>query len=256
MDKNITISMFKDLINNTNIDELDKLLNEYRQDSRDGIKKLIKSTENKIIAYKKEQQRMEEIQKFEKSCYNKGYKLVGGVDEVGRGPLAGPVVTACVILPAGLVIEGINDSKKVPEKKREELYDIIMEKAISVSFGVADNTVIDNINIYKATKQAMTEAINTANTTPDYLLIDAMKLPDITIPQESIIKGDERSITIGAASIVAKVHRDRLMKLYDQIYPEYDFGQNKGYGTKKHIDAIKKYGVCPIHRLSFLTNIK
>ncbi len=255
MDKDITISKFKELINLTEINQLDDLLKKFKDDKRDGIQKLIKSSKNKIAAYEKEILRMKEIQKFEQSCYNKGYKLVGGVDEVGRGPLAGPVVTACVILPQGLVIEGINDSKKIPEKKREELYSIIMEKALSVSFGIVDNNVIDEINIYKATKQAMEVAINTANVTPDYLLIDAMKLPNIKIPQESIIKGDERSISIGAASIVAKVHRDNLMKLYSEIYNEYDFGQNKGYGTKNHIDAIKKNGICPIHRKSFLTNI-
>lgn len=187
---------------------------------------------------------------YEKKLYKQNINLIAGIDEVGRGPLAGPVVAAAVILPKNFYDKRINDSKKISEKKREELYEVIISNAISVGFGVVSNERIDEINIYEATKEAMKQAINNLNIEPEYLLIDAMKL-DTFIPSMSIIKGDASSQSIAAASIVAKVVRDKMMYELDKKYPLYDFKNNKGYGTKKHIDAINKYGVLPEHRKSF-----
>ncbi|MBQ4262765.1 MAG: ribonuclease HII [Bacilli bacterium] len=187
---------------------------------------------------------------FENELYNLGVNLVAGIDEVGRGPLVGPVVACAVILPKDFYMEEINDSKKLSEKKREMLYSVIMENAISVGIGVKSEKVIDQVNIYEATKLAMIDAVNNLSVKPEHLLIDAMKL-DIDIPQTSIIKGDSKSESIAAASIVAKVTRDRMLDELDLVYPEYDFKNNKGYGTKKHLEAIKKYGVIDEHRRSF-----
>lgn len=187
---------------------------------------------------------------FENELYNLGINLVAGIDEVGRGPLVGPVVACAVILPKDFYMEEINDSKKLSEKKREMLYSVIMENAISVGIGVKSEKVIDEVNIYEATKLAMIDAVNNLSVKPEHLLIDAMKL-DIDIPQTSIIKGDSKSESIAAASIVAKVTRDRMLDELDLVYPEYDFKNNKGYGTKKHLEAIKKYGVIDEHRRSF-----
>ena len=182
-------------------------------------------------------------------------KYVAGIDEVGRGPLAGPVVTAAVILPKDCLIIGVNDSKKLSPAKREELYDIIMDKAASVSLAMENNEVIDEINILQATYSAMRKSVAGLSVKPDMLLVDAVTIPGIDIPQTPIIKGDAKSISIGAASIIAKVTRDRLMKRMSQDYPQYDFENNMGYGTKKHIEAIKRYGLCKIHRRSFTRGI-
>ncbi len=191
-----------------------------------------------------------EMLDFEKKLYEKGYTLIGGIDEVGRGPLVGPVVASCVILPKNFYHVDIKDSKKLTEKKREELYDVIMDKAVSVGIGIVDSKRIDEINIYEATKEAMLVAINNMKIKPEYLLIDAMKL-NTDIPYEAIIKGDAKSESIAAASIVAKVTRDRMLIELDKEYPMYNFKKNKGYGTKEHIDAINKYGVIDNHRRSF-----
>lgn len=190
------------------------------------------------------------MKEFENELYNKGIKYIAGIDEVGRGPLIGPVVTAAVILPVDYFDERIQDSKKLTEKKRELLYDVIMENAISVGIGMSSNEVIDEINILEATKKAMIEAVNNLSIKPEHLLIDAVKL-DIDIPQTSIIKGDAKSLSIAAASIIAKVTRDRMLIELDKKHPEYDFKHNKGYGTKKHIEAIYKYGVLKEHRKTF-----
>ncbi len=210
-------------------------------------------TKEEKIALEKE--RMKLITKHEKVAYENGYSFIGGVDEVGRGCLFGEVVTATVVLPKGLVIDGINDSKKLSEKKREELNKIILEKAISVTYGVIGPEIIDEINIKNATILAMENSIKSAKCEIDFLLIDAEKLENIQIPKLSLVKGDEKSISIGAASICAKVFRDNLMKSYDEKYPEYDLANNKGYGTKKHIEAILKHGPTKMHRKSFLTKI-
>lgn len=190
------------------------------------------------------------MKEYENELYKKGIKLIAGIDEVGRGPLVGPVVTAAVILKEDFFDERINDSKKITEKKREELYKIIMENAVSVGIGISSEQIIDEINILEATKRAMKEAVNNLNVKPEYLLIDAVKL-DIDIPSTSIIKGDAKSQSIAAASIIAKVTRDKMMYELDKLHPEYDFKSNKGYGTKKHIEAIYKYGPLKEHRKTF-----
>lgn len=190
------------------------------------------------------------MKEFENELYNNKINFIAGIDEVGRGPLVGPVVTAAVILPKDFYDERINDSKKLTEKKRELLYDVIMENALSVGIGISSPEVIDEINILNATKKAMIEAINNLSIKPEHLLIDAVKL-DIDIPQTSIIKGDAKSQSIASASIIAKVTRDRMMVELDKKYPMYDFKHNKGYGTKKHIEALYKYGPLKEHRKSF-----
>ncbi len=197
---------------------------------------------------------------IENEIYEKGYKYIACIDEVGRGCLAGSVVTCAIIMPKGLLIEGVNDSKKLSAKKREELFDIILEKSIAFGIGEIDCTIIDEINIKNATKTAMLQAVANLKTkdgqaiVPDYLLIDAEKL-NTTIPQSNIIHGDAKCHGIAAASIIAKVTRDRMMDELDKLYPEYNFKKNKGYGTKAHTDALHKYGTTSIHRLSFLKKI-
>ena len=198
----------------------------------------------------KEMERVEAMCAYEKEYA--GYALICGVDEVGRGPFAGPVMAGAVILPKDIRIPYINDSKKLSEKRREALYDEIMEKAVSVGIGMVSPQRIDEINILQATYEAMREAIGALSAQPDLILADAVKIPEVDIPQVSIIKGDAKSQTIAAASIIAKVTRDRLMKEYDQIMPEYHFASNKGYGTREHIEALRKYGPTAIHRRSFI----
>ena len=197
-----------------------------------------------------EKERTEQLKVYEKQYAVFGY--VCGIDEVGRGPLAGPVVAGAVILPPDCQILYINDSKKLSAKKREELYPVIMEEAVSVGIGMVSPQRIDEINIFQATYEAMREAIHNLSVKPDILLNDAVTIPDVTIRQVPIIKGDTKSISIGAASIIAKVTRDRLMEEYDKVLPEYGFASNKGYGTKAHIEALKAHGATPIHRRSFI----
>ena len=188
--------------------------------------------------------------KYERELIEKGIKLICGVDEVGRGPLIGPVVAAAVILPIDYKLEGLTDSKKLSEKKREQFYEIIKKDALAVGIGVISEKRIDEINIYEATKEAMYMAINNLSIKPEHVLIDAMKL-DLDMPSTSIIKGDMLSISISAASVIAKVTRDHMLYELDREYPMYDLKNNKGYGTKKHIEAIKKYGITKYHRLSY-----
>lgn len=192
-----------------------------------------------------------DLYQYERDLWNQGIHLVAGVDEVGRGPLVGPVVTACVILPEDFVLEGLNDSKQLTEKKRNLFYDYIMEYALSVAVGIMDEKVIDEVNIYEATKLAMYQAIEKSKIKPEHVLIDAMKLEKLMMPSTSIIKGDAKSISIAAASVIAKVTRDRMMEELDQLYPMYDFKHNKGYPTKKHVAAIAEYGVLNQHRKTF-----
>ena len=200
----------------------------------------------------KEFERLTKIKEIEKELYQKGFKNICGIDEAGRGPLAGPVVIAGVIMPQDSMIEGINDSKKVSEKKREKLYDIILEEAISYSVAIVGQDVIDEINILNATKQGVTEVVDGLDVKPDLILVDALEhINTRGIPYEPIIKGDAKCYNIAAASIIAKVTRDRIMREWDEIYPQYGFINHKGYGTAKHIAAIKEYGLCPIHRRSF-----
>lgn len=193
---------------------------------------------------------------FEKAAVNSGFSCICGVDEAGRGPLAGPVCAAAVILPEGAVIEGLDDSKKLTEKKREKLYDVIKETAVAYSVAYGTLEEIETVNILEATYLAMNRAIEGLNVKPDFALIDGNRAPrGIKIPCETIVKGDSKSMSVAAASVLAKVTRDRLMLEYDKKYPEYNFKKHKGYGTKEHTELIKQYGPCEIHRLSFLKNI-
>ena len=210
----------------------------------------LKMTKEERLA--KEIERIEAMREYEKK-YSE-YAFIAGIDEVGRGPFAGPVVTAAVILPKDCRILYVNDSKKVSEKRREELFPEIMEKAIAVGIGSCTPEEIDSLNILNATKKAMRDAIMQLQPLPDCVLVDAVTIPDIPMPQIPIIKGDAKSLTIACASIIAKVTRDRLMVELDKKYPEYGFASNKGYGTKEHIEALKKYGPCEIHRRSFIGN--
>ena len=204
----------------------------------------------------KEEQRLNELKEIDKSYFKEGYKYICGIDEAGRGPLAGPVVVAAVIMPKDSMIEGVNDSKKVSEKKREKLYELIIEEAISYSVGIVDQNEIDRINILNATKAGLTEAVRTLKVKPELILVDALTNIDTCgVPYQSIIKGDAKSYSIAAASIIAKVTRDRIMREWDKVYPQYGFERHKGYGTAAHISAIKENGLCPLHRLSFVKNI-
>ena len=196
-------------------------------------------------------ERLKEMLKIEDSLYSEGYEYICGIDEAGRGPLCGPVVAAAVILPKDKYIEGVNDSKKLSPKKREKLYDDIKKEAISVGIGIVDVDIIEEINILNATKLAMIKAIKDLKIKPDYLLIDGNQLIDIDIEKQTVVSGDEKTESIAAVSIIAKVTRDRMLINFDKLYPEYGFAKHKGYGTKIHIEAIKKYGLTPIHRKSF-----
>ena len=231
-------------------DLADPFLAEVVNDQRSGVQKAIEKRKRAIQAELNEDLRLEQMLRYEKELYQAGYQTIAGIDEVGRGPLAGPVVAAAVILPPGCKIKGLNDSKKIPKKKHMAIYQAIMDQALAIGIGIMDNTVIDQVNIYEATKLAMKEALSKLSLKPDYLLIDAMKL-DVEIPQESIIKGDANSLSIAAASIVAKVTRDKLMADYDKEFPGYDFAKNAGYGTKSHLQGLERNGVTPIHRKTF-----
>ena len=228
----------------------DPLFSELEKDDRSGVIQAVAKRKREIQKCLEEDARLEGMLAYEKELYGQGIRLIAGVDEVGRGPLAGPVVAAAVILPKGCKISGLNDSKKIPKSKHKEIYEAVLEHAIAIGIGVKDNHVIDQVNIYEATKLAMIEAIGQLNPKPQHLLIDAMKL-DLPISQTSIIKGDANSLSIAAASIVAKVTRDQMMETYDQEYPGYDFAQNAGYGTAKHLAGLQKLGITPIHRRSF-----
>ncbi|MCI8641602.1 MAG: ribonuclease HII [Clostridia bacterium] len=203
----------------------------------------------------KELERLTILKQMEKELYKKGFKNICGIDEAGRGPLAGPVVVAGVIMPEDSMIEGVNDSKKVSEKKRELLYDKILEEAISYSVAIIGQDVIDEINILNATKQGVTNVVKGLDIRPELIIIDALQhINTDGVPYEAIIKGDAKCYSIAAASIIAKVTRDRIMREWDDVYPQYGFIAHKGYGTAKHIQAIKEYGLCPIHRRSFTKN--
>lgn len=224
----------------------------YEADERQGVIRLVDQAKRRQEKLAAERERTELLKKYEKE-YGE-YEFICGIDEVGRGPLAGPVVAGAVILPKDCDILYINDSKKLTAAKREELYGVIMEKAIAVGIGMAGPDRIDEINILQATYEAMREAISKLGQKPDILLNDAVTIPQVQIRQVPIIKGDAKSISIGAASIVAKVTRDRLMAEYDKVLPEYGFASNKGYGSAEHIAALKKFGPSPIHRTSFIGN--
>lgn len=230
--------------------ELPAFIARYEGDSRGGVQKCVETARKRITSLEQERARTEKLWEYERRYGS--YSYICGIDEVGRGPLAGPVVAGAVILPRDCDLLYINDSKQLSEKKREELYTAIMEKAVCCGLGYASPQRIDEINILQATYEAMREAIGKLSPQPDLLLNDAVTIPQVSIRQVPIIKGDAKSISIGAASIIAKVTRDRLMREYDRVFPEYGFAGNKGYGCAAHIEALKKYGPTPIHRKSFI----
>ena len=231
-------------------DENDPLIQLCLQDHRKGVQALIKKWQRERERKIAEQKRLEQMTVYEQNARKQGFSVIAGVDEAGRGPLAGPVVAAAVIMPEDTLITEVNDSKKLTQKKREELYSMITERAITHGIGIVGTDEIDRLNIYEATKKAMNIAVNGLSHVPDYLLIDAVEL-HTPFAGEVLVKGDAKSYSIACASIIAKVYRDRLMTEYGKRYPEYGFEKNMGYGTKEHILAIKKYGVTPIHRKSF-----
>lgn len=227
-----------------------EFITSLRADNRQGVQKLLQQYDKRQAKVVALQQKYQEMSQFEKQARLKGAQVICGIDEVGRGPLAGPVVAAAVVLPTDCVLLGLNDSKQLSEKQRDTLFLAIQEQALAIGIGSIAPEIIDEVNIYEASKLAMIQAVENLALTPDYLLIDAMVL-DMPIAQEKLIKGDARSISIAAASIVAKVTRDRWMQEYDQIYPGYDFAHNAGYGTAKHLAGLAELGITPIHRHSF-----
>lgn len=247
-----TIKEIKESLEAVDIGDRIPMLEKLKEDPRLGVQKLLQNQENQIQHLTIEKERVKKMMYFEEKY--REYSYICGIDEVGRGPLAGPVVAGAVIFPKDIEILYINDSKQLSKKKRELLYDEIMEKAVSVGIGVVSPAVIDEINILQATYEAMRIAISKLSITPSILLNDAVTIPKVQIKQIGIIKGDAKSISIAAASIMAKVTRDRMMDGYHEIYPEYGFDSNKGYGSSFHIEKLKEMGPCPIHRESFIKN--
>ena len=248
-----SISMIKEEFKNLTPEQIPAQIALYQEDERKGVQNFLLSQQKKVDKYYQEIERIENLCQYEKE-YSQ-YDFICGIDEVGRGPLAGPVVAGAVVLPKGSRILYINDSKKLSAKKREELFDIIKEEAVSVGIGMASPERIDEINILQATYEAMRRAIAGLGVQPDLLLNDAVTIPGIEIPQVPIIKGDAKSLSIAGASVLAKVTRDHMMIEYDKIFPEYGFAKHKGYGTAMHTEALRKYGPCPIHRRSFIGKI-
>lgn len=250
-DKSIkTIAQIKLEFMNCDINNIPNLLDEYQSDKRNGVINICRQYQSKHIDYKNELERVNSMMLYEQS--HGDFTYICGIDEVGRGPFAGPVLAGAVILPKDVDILYINDSKKLSEKVREELYDEIISKAIAYGIGSIPPNKIDEINILQATFEAMRQAINNLKVRPDILFVDAITIPDVPIRQVPIVKGDSKSYSIAAASILAKVTRDRLMVAYDKVFPGYGFADNKGYGSQQHIKAIKKLGPTPIHRMSFI----
>ena len=233
-------------------EELPVFISRWEKDTRPGVKALVEKAEKRRAAWERELERTESMKAYEKKYSS--FSFICGIDEAGRGPLAGPVAAGAVILPGDCDILYLNDSKQLTEKKREELYDVIMEKALAAATGFVSPRRIDEINILQATCEAMRMAIDALKVKPDLLLNDAVTIPGVSIKQVPIIRGDAQSVSIAAASIIAKVERDRRMKEYDRLYPEYGFASNKGYGTRTHIEAIRKFGPSPSHRRSFIGN--
>lgn len=248
-----SIRQIREILQAAKTRELPDFIRTYGQDERAGVASLVDLAQKRLSGYEKELERTKRMKAYEREYECLG--LICGIDEVGRGPLAGPVVAGAVILPKDCDILYLNDSKQLSEKKREELFEVIMEKAVSTGLGFVTPQKIDEINILQATYEAMREAISGLTPQPDVLLNDAVTIPGVKIRQIPIIKGDAKSISIAAASIIAKVTRDRLMVEYDQMFPEYGFASNKGYGAAAHIEALRKYGPTPIHRKSFIKNL-
>ncbi|MBE5955721.1 MAG: ribonuclease HII [Lachnospiraceae bacterium] len=247
------ISQIKNRYQACSLEELPEFIESIQEDDRAGVKKIRETAVKAYQKYQEELVRLEQMNQYEDTYAPMGY--VCGIDEVGRGPLAGPVVAAAVVLPKDCRILYVNDSKQLSAKKREELYEEIMEKAVSVGIGLVSHERIDEINILQATYEAMRMAIGQLTVPPAVLLNDAVTIPEVSIKQVPIIKGDAKSASIAAASIIAKVTRDRLMEQLDSVYPGYDFAGNKGYGSAKHIEGLKQMGPCAIHRRTFIKNL-
>lgn len=247
------IADIKSEFEHSHMDEWDSLFQIYEGDERAGVIRLTESFRKKKEAFENEKKRLEAMREFERK-YGDEFSCICGIDEAGRGPLAGPVVAGAVVLPKDCEILYLNDSKKLSAKRREELFDEIKEKAVSYGIGMSSSVRIDEINILQATYEAMVHAVEDLGVVPDLLLNDAVTIPQLPIRQVGIIKGDAKSVSIAAASIMAKVTRDRLMTEYAELYPNYGFEKHKGYGSAAHIEAIKKFGPCPIHRNSFIKN--
>ena len=249
MTEKYTISQIKEILSSIHSIE-DPMFQQLSLDMRKGVQIALKSCQKRIEKEQKRAEHFIEMQYYERLAYQEGASFIAGVDEVGRGPLAGPVVAGAVILPKNIEDLGFDDSKKLSAYKREEIYRLIQEKAIAIGIGIVDADIIDQVNIYQASRLAMQQAVSELKIQPDYLLIDAMKI-DVNTPQIGIIKGDAKSISIAAASIVAKQVRDQMMQEFDELYPGYDFSNNAGYGTPKHLEGLNKKGICPIHRKTF-----
>ncbi|WP_056975247.1 ribonuclease HII [Holzapfeliella floricola] len=244
----MTISEIKKLLKSNEVEPA--VLEELAQDTRKGVQQALKSYQNRLLKQQQLKQAFDKRFNYERQLWQDNVKQVAGVDEVGRGPLAGPVVCAAVILPHDFNVIEVNDSKQLSLEKRESLFYQILDQAIDVSVGIKSEQVIDEVNIYQATRLAMKDAVLSLKQVPDHLLVDAMVIP-VDVPQTKLIKGDAKSNSIAAASIIAKVIRDRLMITYDQVYPGYDFSHNAGYGTQKHLTGLKRLGATPIHRKTF-----
>lgn len=248
------IGEIRDLLQAAEDQMLPDFIARFESDERSGIRQLVQRAQKRLDALEKERERLMAMHQYEEQY--KDCQAICGIDEAGRGPLAGPVVAAAVILPKDCEILYLNDSKQLSAKKRELLYDEIMEKAVSVGVGYATPQRIDEINILQATYEAMRQAVNKLSVCPDILLNDAVRIPGLSMQQVPIVKGDAKSVSIAAASIIAKVTRDRLMMEYDKAMPQYHFAANKGYGSAEHIEALAVYGASPIHRRSFITHFK
>ena len=248
------IGEIRDLLQAAEDQMLPDFITRFESDERSGVQQLVQRAQKRLDALAKERERLKIMHRYEEQY--KDCQAICGIDEAGRGPLAGPVVAAAVILPKDCEILYLNDSKQLSAKKRELLYDEIMEKAVSVGVGYATPQRIDEINILQATYEAMRQAVNKLSVCPDILLNDAVRIPGLFLQQVPIVKGDAKSVSIAAASIIAKVTRDRLMMEYDKAMPQYHFAANKGYGSAEHIEALAVYGASPIHRRSFITHFK
>ena len=238
------------------LEKLDEFLQTHREDERPGVRKLVGQAEGRREKLLRERERLEQMRVYERDCAEKGFRLICGIDEAGRGPLAGPVVAGAVILPQDCEILGLNDSKKLSEARRNELFDEIRDKALAFGVGIVGQARIDEINILQADYEAMCEAVGALRIMPQILLNDAVTIPQVRLPQIPVVHGDAKSVSIAAASIIAKVTRDRMMLEYDALFPEYGFADHKGYGTAAHYEALLKYGPCPIHRKSFLKTLE
>ncbi|TQQ84701.1 ribonuclease HII [Peptacetobacter hominis] len=250
-----SVKEIKEIADSLEESEYLQFIEDIKGDERKSVQKIAISMAKKLDKIRAEEERLKKINIYENEGYEKGYVYIAGVDEAGRGPLAGPVVAAVAVMKKDCRIKGINDSKKLSEEKRNELFDIIKQEAVDFGIGIVGNEEIDEYNILNATYMAMKKAINCLKKSPDYILADAVTIPGIDMDQKAIIKGDSKSVSIAAASILAKVTRDSIMYQYDEIYPEYGFAKHKGYGTSEHYKAIEEYGITPIHRKSFLKNI-